>query len=168
VQRAFVGAWAERPPNLRLRPIVDSDAQFLCDLYASVRSAEMALVDWPEETKRQFLADQFALQHRHYEKVYVGADFLLIEVDGLPIGRIYVYRSTGEIRLMDIAVIPNRRGRGIGSALLHELMHEARASGSEITLHVEPENPAQRLYARLGFRLKEHRGVYDFLGWRAA
>lgn len=129
----------------------------------------MALVtDWPEERKREFLASQFALQHDHYAKVYVGADFLLVQYEDQPIGRVYVYRSAAEIRLMDIALVDSWRARGIGSALLAELMEEARETGSELTLHVEPENPAQRLYRRLGFRLIENRGVYDFLGWRAS
>lgn len=167
MQRAFVGDETARPSGIRLRPIVDADAAFLRDLYAASRSNEMALVDWPDDVKRQFLAEQFALQHRHYEKVYIGADFLLIEHGIDPIGRIYVYRSPSEIRLMDIALVPAWRGRGIGTALLEELMAEARATQSELTLHVEPDNPAQRLYKRLGFRLIEQRGVYDFLGWRA-
>ena len=129
----------------------------------------MALVtDWSHQRKREFLASQFALQHDHYAKVYVGADFLLVQHDDEPIGRVSVYRSPAQIRLMDIALVELWRARGIGSALLAELMDEARETGSELTLHVEPENPAQRLYRRLGFRLIEHRGVYDFLGWRAS
>ena len=123
---------------------------------------------WPDAAKRQFLDDQFALQHAHYAKVYIGADLLLIENVGLPIGRIYLYRTAGEIRLMDIALIESERGRGIGTALLREIMEEAHATNRQLTLHVEPDNPAQRLYQRLGFQLIEHRGVYDFLGWKSA
>ena len=121
---------------------------------------------WPEAAKRAFLDEQFGLQHQHYVKNYPGADLLLIEKAGQSIGRIYVYRTASEIRLMDIALVSAERNHGIGSALLHELLGEARATGCELTLHVEPENPAQRLYRRLGFRLIERRGVYDFLGWR--
>lgn len=123
---------------------------------------------WPEAAKLAFLAEQSDLQHRHYVANYPGAELLLIESDAVAIGRIYVYRSPGEIRLMDIALLPGWRNRGIGSALVRELMAEARASGSSLTLHVEPANPAQRLYQRLGFSLIEQRGVYDFLGWNPA
>jgi ribosomal protein S18 acetylase RimI-like enzyme len=167
VPRAYLEACAGRPVGVSFRAIVDSDHQFLRDLYASVRAAELAPVAWPQEAKRQFLDDQFALQHQHYLKNYVGADLLLIERYGMPIGRIYVYRTATEIRLMDIALVAEQRGCGIGSALLHELMDEARATNRQLTLHVEPDNPAQRLYQRLGFSLIEHRGVYDFLGWKA-
>lgn len=147
--------------------MIDADHPFLRALYANVRAAELAPVPWPEEAKRAFLDEQFALQHDHYVKNYPGADLLLIERASHPVGRIYVYRTENEIRLMDIALVPEARGQGIGSALLHELMGEARATGRELTLHVEPDNPAQRLYQRLGFRLIENRGVYDFLGWKS-
>jgi ribosomal protein S18 acetylase RimI-like enzyme len=167
VQHAFSTLPADWPAGLRVRPITESDHLFLCDLYASVRAAELAPVPWPADAKRQFLDQQFALQHQHYVNVYIGAKLLLIEQDGVPIGRIYIHRTPAEIRLMDIALIAERRGKGLGSLLLRELMHEARANACELTLHVEPENPAQRLYRRHGFYLIEHRGVYDFLGWKS-
>ncbi|HZP68105.1 MAG TPA: GNAT family N-acetyltransferase [Rudaea sp.] len=164
--RAFVGTDAgQRRDGLRFRPVEDGDRPFLHALYAEVRAREMAPVEWPEARKLAFLAEQCDLQHCHYVKNYKGADFLVIEEAGRPIGRIYVYRSPGEIRLMEVTLVPERRGRGLGEALLREIMDEARATGAKVTLHVEPENPAQRLYARLGFRLIEHRGIYDFLGW---
>lgn len=120
---------------------------------------------WPDAAKREFLAEQADLQHSHYVANYPGADLLLIQRDSVPIGRIYIYRGAGEIRVMDIALIPGERGRGVGTALIREIMDEARQTGAKVTLHVEPNNPAQRLYARLGFGLIENRGVYDFLGW---
>ena len=165
---AYFEPYAGRPAGVSFRPIVEADHPFLRDLYASVRAAELAPVPWTEEAKRQFLDEQFGLQHQHYVKNYPGADLLLIEKDDLPIGRIYVYRTENEIRLMDIALQEAERGHGIGSALLRELMDEARATRRELTLHVEPDNPAQRLYQRRGFRLIERRGVYDFLGWKAS
>jgi len=167
-QRAFTGAHPERPPGLCFRAVVDSDHAFLNALYADTRAAEMALVAWTPQEKANFLASQFALQDKHYRNVYQGADFLVVEDAGEPIGRVYVYRSAREIRLMEVTLVPAARNRGIGSALLRELMGEARSAGAQLTLHIEPENPAQRLYQRLGFRLIEHRGAYDFLGWNPA
>ncbi|HET8942905.1 MAG TPA: GNAT family N-acetyltransferase [Rudaea sp.] len=151
--------------GLSLHAIADADLAFAFDLYAQVRAAELAPVPWPEAAKRAFLLEQASLQHQHYVANYPGADLLLIEDAGVPIGRVYVYRSPGEIRLMDIALIAARRNGGIGTRLLYVLMREAAAAGSKITLHVEPDNPARRLYLRLGFHLLEQRGVYDFLGW---
>ena len=163
-ERAFYPD-APRHDGLRFHRVTEVDLAFVYALYAQVRAAELAPVPWPQDAKDAFLAEQAALQHRHYVTNYPGADLLVVANASGPIGRVYVYRSPGEIRLMDIALVPERRNRGIGTRLLNEILDEARATGSTVTLHVEPDNPAQRLYCRLGFRLIEHRGVYDFLGW---
>jgi ribosomal protein S18 acetylase RimI-like enzyme len=162
--RAFAAPeHSSRQPGIVFRPVLDADLPFLADLYASTREAELAPVPWPDEAKRAFLLDQFNKQHDHYQQHYQGADYWVIERDGEPIGRVYVYRSPGEIRLMDIALLPEQRGRGLGSALLTELLDEADRQAAQITLHVEAENPVKRLYQRLGFVLIEQRGPYDFL-----
>ena len=166
--RVLADGWQDAASRLSLRHEQAADEAFLAALYADARAEEMRPVAWPEAAKRDFLQQQYELQREHYRQHYVGADFLLIEQAAIPIGRISIYRTDGEIRLMDIALIESHRGLGIGSILLAELLREASASAAELTLHVEPNNPAQRLYARLGFRLIEDRGVYHFLGWRAA
>lgn len=166
VPRAFVTPSRWRRPGVRFRPIDASDREFLAALYASTREEELAVVPWTADAKRAFLRQQFELQHEHYHRHYGSADFLLISRDDVPIGRVYVYRTDLELRLMEIALVPQVRGQGLGAALLHELMDEARATNAQLTLHVEPNNPACRLYERLGFALVENRGVYLFLGWK--
>lgn len=165
--RALIAhAHPARPPDLRLREITDADLGFLSDLYAETRAEEMQRVDWPDSAKRTFLQHQFELQHAYYQQNYPGADRLVIERAGQRIGRIYVFRSRDDIRLMDIALVGAHRGQGLGSALLAELIEESERTGASISLHVEADNPAQRLYQRLGFSFWEDRGVYQFLGRR--
>lgn len=89
----------------------------------------------------------------------------MIEVDGEPAGRLYVHRGPAEIRIMDIALAPPFRGRGIGTALLRDLMEEAGASGRALSIHVEVNNPARRLYERLGFAPAGEHGVYVLMTW---
>lgn len=163
---AFAHSHPRRPAGLGLRACTDADLPFLSDLYAQVRAEELAPVPWPEEAKRAFLQQQFDLQHAHYQKHYVGAEFLLIELHCQPIGRIYIHQTSGDLRIMDIALLDVHRGRGLGSALLAELIELSERSGVPISLHVEAENPANRLYQRLGFEHWEDRGVYQFLGRR--
>lgn len=151
------------PPGITLRPIDDADLPFLSDLYASTRWEELAPVPWSEADKRRFLHQQHTLQHRHYQAHYADAEFLLLQRDGEPIGRIYVHRSPGEIRLMDIALLPAFRRHGLGAALIGELVAEADAAGLPVTLHVERDNPAQHLYARHQFRLEEEGEIYQKL-----
>lgn len=156
---------------ITLRPIVPEDEGFLCRLYGSTRTEELALTDWSEEQKVAFLRMQFEAQHQHYQQHYAGASFDLVLDASEPIGRLYVDRSperwADEIRLIDIAFLPEHRGRGLGSRLLGELIEEARAAGKRLTIHVEMFNPALRLYERLGFRPISQYGMYHLMEWRA-
>jgi ribosomal protein S18 acetylase RimI-like enzyme len=63
---------------------------------------------------------------------------------------------------LSIAVVPSKRGSGLGSELLDALMAKARAEGYEaISLSVEKDNPAVALYERHGFeRVREDDGAY--------
>ena len=147
----------------QLRPVTAGDRAFLVDLYASVREPELAHVPWDDATRRAFVEQQFAAQDAHYREHYPGATLDLIEIDGEPAGRLYVYRGAGDIRIMDIALAPAYRGRGIGGRLLRSLIAEAQASGRVLSIHVEMDNPARRLYERLGFSPAAEHGVYLLL-----
>ena len=141
--------------------------EFLLRLYATTRAEEMAMVaDWSDEQKDAFVRMQFEAQHAWYQEHYWDAHFDLVLIDETPAGRLYVHRRGTEIRLVDISLMPEVRGQGIGSALLHELMAEAEAAGKPLTIHVEKYNPAMRLYQRLGFKSIADRGPYDLLEWR--
>lgn len=143
--------------------------EFLLRLYATTRAEEMAMVtDWTEEQKEWFVRMQFQAQHAWYQEHYGDATFDLILIDGAPAGRLYVHRRGNEIRLVDVSLVPELRGRGIGEALLRELMAEAETAGKPLTIHVEKYNPAMRLYLRLGFKPIEDRGPYDLMEWRPA
>jgi ribosomal protein S18 acetylase RimI-like enzyme len=145
------------------RPIGEQDMDFLLHLYASTREEELSVVDWTPEQKMAFLRQQFEAQHRHYQEHYAGAAFDLLLVDGRPAGRLYVARWTKTLRIVDIALMPEFRGRGIGTALVTELFAEADASGRSVSIHVESNNPARRLYERLGFQDVGEHGVYKLM-----
>jgi ribosomal protein S18 acetylase RimI-like enzyme len=106
---------------------------------------------------------QFEAQHRHYQQHYAGASFDLVLCDGEPAGRLYVYRSPAEYRIVDIASLADYQRRGIGTHLLRRIAAEASQHGVPVTIHVERENPALGWYEREGFRLVEDRGVYYFM-----
>jgi ribosomal protein S18 acetylase RimI-like enzyme len=152
-------------PALGFRPEEDADRQFLGNLYAEVREAELRLTPWNVQQRRQFTDAQFDLQRQHYRANYAGAEFLIVEQAGERIGRLYVCGYPREIRVMDIALVARCRNGGIGTRIVGALLAIAGEYERDLTLHVEPANPAQRLYGRLGFRLVENRGFYDFLAW---
>lgn len=123
------------------------------------------VVDWTPEMKDAFVLQQFTAQHTWYQEHYIGAEFLVILVDGTPAGRLYIHRREKEIRLVDIAFLPEFRKGGFGTSILRDLLAEGEASGKPVSIHVEIYNPAMRLYERLGFRAIEDRGVYRLMQW---
>lgn len=152
---------------ISFRPIRPEDHDFLRRLYASTREEELAtVVDWTAAQKEAFLTQQFEAQHHHYQTYYPEASFDLILDGDEPVGRLYVSRWTREIRLVDVALVPAVRGRGIGTALLRDLLAEGERAGKTVSIHVERFNPALRLYRRLGFREVEEKGPYFLMEWR--
>jgi ribosomal protein S18 acetylase RimI-like enzyme len=149
--------------NLELHPVEPGDEGFLYRVYASTRAEELAVVAWDDAQKDAFLRAQFAAQDRWYHEHYARGSYLLVVIDGEPGGRLYLHRGDTEIRIVDIALLPEHRGKGVGSALLGELLAEADASGKRVTIHVERLNQALRLYERLGFSIAEDKGVYLLL-----
>lgn len=148
---------------ISLRPVGPGDDEFLCRVYGSTRELELAQVDWDDGQKDAFVRMQFDAQRVYYAEHYAGASFDVVVVDGEPAGRLYVARWPEEIRIVDIALLPEHRGQGTGSALLGNLLAEGKATGKPVTIHVEKFNPALGLYGRLGFAAVEDRGVYLFL-----
>jgi GNAT superfamily N-acetyltransferase len=148
---------------IRLRPIAPGDELFLSHVYASTRLDELAVTDWTDEQKAAFLHMQFVAQHKFYQENYTDTDFLIIVQDDTPVGRLYVARWKDEFRIVDIALLPAYRGTGIGATILRDLLAEADAVGKPVRIHVERENPALRLYQRLGFVMIEDKGVYLFM-----
>jgi ribosomal protein S18 acetylase RimI-like enzyme len=145
---------------ISFRSATSEDEPFLATVYASTREQELALVDWTEGQKADFLRMQFDAQHRYYHEHYHDTSWDLILRDGEPIGRLYVARWPEEIRIVDIALLPAHRGSGIGSQLIGELLREAEQANKPLRIHVEQYNPAMRLYERLGFQPVGRHGVY--------
>lgn len=121
---------------------------------------ELASLPWSDEQRQAFLAQQFHAQSVHYAANFADASFDVVLVDGDRAGRMIVARREGELKLVDIALLPEHRGRGIGTRLLQPLLDEADASGVKVTIYVECASRALGLYARLGFVAVQDTGVY--------
>lgn len=157
-----------RAPNatISLRPEQPDDEDLMRRLYASTRAVELEIAPWSDAQKQQFLAMQFKLQCAHFRKHYPGASFNVILEGGNPAGRFYVNRVEDEIRILDITLLPERRGKGAGTLLLRALLAEGENAGIPVRLHVERNNRALRLYERLGFGVIADQGVYLEMEWR--
>jgi ribosomal protein S18 acetylase RimI-like enzyme len=153
-------------PDVTLRPSRPDDAEFLLAVYGSTREEELSVVAWSDAERDAFLRQQFTAQDSYWRSLRPTADWDVIEVGGRLAGRFYVDRMDDEIRIVDIALAPDVRDRGIGRALIAGVQDEA--DGRCVTIHVERGNRARALYERLGFVQIDSTGVYDLLEWRAS
>ncbi|MEK6738410.1 MAG: N-acetyltransferase [Planctomycetota bacterium] len=151
------------PSLIRFRPITDADHEFLYKVYASTRSEEMAVTGWNSEAIDAFLRMQFRLQHTQYLQNNPAASFDVILVDAAPAGRLYVSRKADKISIIDIALLPEFRQRGVGGGIMRSLTEEADTKGLVMCLHVEINNPILGFYKKLGFQTKGEHGIYLYM-----
>src|SRR5215470_8795972 len=165
-QETSAGQAGRRVGPITLRPALPGDEAFLYELYCSTRADEIAAFGWDRAQQDAFLQLQFRGVQRHYQVQQLDVDSRVILQDGRPIGQVIVMRSANEIRLADIALLPEYRGSGIGSGLIRDLFAEARGSGRPLTLHVEKTSRAVALYERLGFQRIDETGLHYKMEWQ--
>jgi len=145
--------------SITLRDALPDDDPFLYEVYASSREQELALVPWTEEQRKAFLLMQCNAQHSYYRAQYPDATHSIILRDDIRLGRLYVLRDKDAIRILDITILPEYRGAGVGTSLLQPLLEEADQSKRSVQIYVETFNPSQRLFQRLGFKPIAEEGV---------
>lgn len=149
-----------------LRPAGPGDTEVLYQIYASTREEELAVVPWDAAAKDAFLRMQFTAQDTDYRARYPDASYDLI-VDGEQVlGRLYLDRGETAWLVLDLALLPGHRGKGLGTTLLRGVLAGAAEAAKPVHMYVEQFNPARRLYNRLGFCQIADQGVYLLLEWR--
>ncbi|GAB6843605.1 ribosomal protein S18 acetylase RimI-like enzyme [Methylorubrum rhodinum] len=146
------------------RPEGEEDAPFLFALHAADHGATFSML--PPPLRDLLLRQTFDGKRLTYRVRYPDARWEILEADGAPIGRIVTDRGARGLTLIDIALLPERRGRGLGARLIAETMDEARAAGLPLHLTVAADNPgARRLYERLGFVPGQATELHTELVW---
>ena len=154
--------------ELFLRTVTAEDDEFLLLVYASTREAELDQVEWADGQREAFLKWQFDMQRQQYEARFADTTYQVIQVDNQPAGRIWIGENEAEIRLLDIALLPESQNRGVGTLLLKELIEHARRAGKPLRHMVFMLNSdADRFYERLGFVMIEDLGAYRHMEWKA-
>ncbi len=152
---------------ISLRQYQNSDLPFMQELYASTREEELALTNLSLKEKQAFIAQQFSAQYMHYTQNYCTDNFNIIEHNGKAVGRLFVDYWRREIRVVDISLVSSHRNKGLGTYLFNKLFKKAKQSSRSVTIHVEHNNPAKRLYERLGFVVKSKTNeIYLLMEWR--
>ena len=148
------------------RRYTNNDLTFLETLYGTTREYELANANFTPAEKAAFISQQFSAQTLHYTGNYCTDHFNIVEVDGVPAGRLFIDFWDREIRIVDIALLPQFQQSGLGSYLIKEVFKTASQSDKPVTIHVEFQNPARVLYERLGFKYKQQTNdVYLLMEW---
>jgi GNAT superfamily N-acetyltransferase len=156
-----------RGGQMALRPVTDADEEFLLSIYAGTRADELAQAPWEPGQQEAFVKWQFDLQRREYGVRFPDAEYYVIVIDDCPAGRIWIGRDDRQIRLLDIAILPEFQNRGSGTLLLRWLIDESKRAGKALRHMVFVLNPdAHRFYERLGFVVIEEFGAYKHMEWR--
>jgi ribosomal protein S18 acetylase RimI-like enzyme len=151
---------------MELRPVRVSDDLFLLALYESTRAGEMAQVPWSDQQKRTFLKGQFEAQRTDYTARFPDAEHSIVVVDDEPIGRVWVDRRAEEIRLLDIAILPQWQNAGVGRTLLEQLQQQAAEADLPLRHSVHATNQdALRFYQRLDFVVVEDFETHVLMEW---
>ncbi len=154
------------PDHISLRAASPGDEPFLAEVYASTRRPELAAAGLPPEFVEPFLRQQFDTQSRAYPMQFPGVEQSVILVDRSPAGRTWVWRTEKEILLADISLLPEFRGRGVGTAVIRALQEEAGTRGLPIRLQVSEGGRVAALYRRLGFETTERQPLHEEMVWR--
>ena len=150
---------------VEFRIIRDVDKNFLKALYRSTREYELSLSTMDDAEKERFIAQQFNAQTESYRASYIGAVHRIITLAGADIGRLIVNRADDHMRVIDLSLLPEYQGRGIGSDILRALMNEAHGGKVPIHMMALTHNPAVELYLKLGFKIMGEEKMRYKLSW---
>ena len=101
-------------------------------VYGSTRKEELDQVEWDTGQREAFLKWQFDLQRGEYEARFPNAEYYVILIDNRPAGRIWIGTDEKQIRLLDIALLPEFQNRGAGTALLRWLIGRAKSANKPL------------------------------------
>jgi ribosomal protein S18 acetylase RimI-like enzyme len=148
------------------RPATPEDEDFLWRLYVSTRAGEIAAFGWPPQQADAFLRMQYRARTGSYSAAYPHAQYNILLQGDSRAGAMIVNRSAQEIRLVDIALLPEHRNRGYGTCEVTNLIRQSIVLGVPLRLSVRQGNPAIRLYQRHGFISLSEDAVYIEMEYR--
>ena len=152
----------------RLRPATARDDDLMGALFADARSDQVGALGLDADSGAAFLGMQRRAQQRHYRVAFPHAVDSVVEIDGEAAGRVLLAEADGELRLVDVALLPAHRGRGVGTTLLKSLQELASCARVPLRLSAARDGRARRLYERLGFSPTADDGVHVAMEWHPA
>ncbi|HXH80713.1 GNAT family N-acetyltransferase [Nocardioides sp.] len=113
--------------DIVLRTATEDDVEFLTDVVVEATRAQQRLpADFDEAEFRAGFADWTREQVRGD---LAGSSTSVIEIDGVPVGRLRVVRTEELVELAGVQLLPDHQSRGIGARIVVTLAEEARGRG---------------------------------------
>lgn len=152
---------------ITFRNVSERDSEFIEKVYRSTREDELKLTNWSEDQKQRFIMMQSMAQLADYKQKFKGATYQVILFKNKPAGRLFQWESDEAIHVIDISLLPEFRGKGIGKKILTDILQSAKTKNKKVTLNVLKNSDAKRLYSRLGFKkTKDSNQHYEYMEWR--
>lgn len=156
---------ADCAQTISLRPVTPGDEEILLEIYKRSRGDDLRGLGWTEDRINEFLGMQYDA-HKHFlESEYQRATDEVILCEGEPAGRLFVERREHEIRVIDLALLPEHRNNGIGEFLIRRLQNEARLEVKPLRLQVIRFNRAVNFFERSGFVRTSETGTHFQMEW---
>lgn len=136
--------------GVQLRVAAQDDIEFLARIVLlSIQDRYGVHPDWDPEAFYRGLVDDAA------DQVAGGPEnstTYVIMNDGIDVGRLRLITTPQQVEIAGLQVHPDHQNRGIGTAVITNILEQPGTDGISVVLDVELDNPnARRLYERLGF-----------------
>jgi len=136
-----------------LRPESPEDEPFIRRLIYATIAGELGASQWPEPMRSHLLAVQYTARRQLHRANFPEAASYVVDAGGADAGWAVVTTMPHAVQLVEIMILPELRGRGIGTAVIRHVLATAAAAGKPVRLNVNVTNhSAVGLYQRLGFR----------------
>lgn len=151
-------------PEVTFRRVTAVDEAFLYRVFVSTRS-DLAALPLGEQQRADLMRMQFAAQVTHYRTQFPDANHVIVLAATMPVGQLYLHCGSDEHRIVDLSLLPDARGAGVGTRVLEHVLAEAQRAGRPVRLSVQHLNPARRLYERLGFVPLSETELHCLMEW---
>lgn len=151
--------------KLGVRSVKKQDQPFLESLFLSARP-HLQSINLPDPLLAALIKQQYSMQQNHYRTQWPHAEKLIITQARAAIGQLMLAESDSCLHIIDLALLPSYRRKGIGRSLLSSLQQAAKIGELLLKLSVDKQNIlAKKLYLSMGFQLTEQTETHCSMSW---